>query len=179
MSNILYLRVLICEMMNTLGEKIRKLRESKQFTLKEVSNKLKVDTALISKIERSERNPTREQLSKFAKLYKSDEKELLLLFLAERVIYEIGDDDLVAEVLKLAEEKVKYGKSLSRTVGTILSDIAGLKKKLDKLRPFPLAQLQNLDQYFKVEYTFESNRIEGNTLTLQETALVVEKGMVG
>ena len=163
--------------MKTLGEKIRNLREAKQFTLKEASSKLNVDTALISKIERSERNPTREQLAKFAKLYKADEKELLLLFLAERVIYEIADDSLVMEVLKLAEERVKYGKSLNKTVNGILSEIEKFKKKLDKFRPFPLAQLQNLEQYFKVEYTFESNRIEGNTLTLQETALVVEKGM--
>lgn len=163
--------------MKTLGEKIRTLREAKKYTLKEVSSKLKIDVALLSKIERSDRNPTHEQLSKLTKYYKADEKELLLLFLAEKVIYEIGDKSLVMDVLKVAEEQLKYGKGLGTTVDAIISEVDKLKAKLDKFRPFPREQLQNLEQYFKVEYTFESNRIEGNTLTLQETALVVEKGM--
>lgn len=163
--------------MKTLGEKIRTLREAKNQTLKDVSSKLKIDVALISKIERNERKPTREQVSKFSKLYKADEKELLLLFLAEKVLYEIGDDSLVMDVLKVAEEQLKYGKDLSKTVDVIISEVDKLKIKLDKLRPFPVEQLKNLEQYYKVEYTFESNRIEGNTLTLQETALVVERGI--
>ncbi|MBA3705928.1 MAG: Fic family protein, partial [Bacteroidetes bacterium] len=163
--------------MKTLGEKIKILRTAKTLTLKDVSSKLKIDVALISKIERNERKPTREQVSKFAKHYKANEKELLLLFLAEKVIYEIGDHSLVMDVLRVAEEQLKYGKGLSKTVDAIISEIDKIKSKLDKFRPFPKEQLKNLEQYFKVEYTFESNRIEGNTLTLQETALVVEKGM--
>jgi Fic family protein len=163
--------------MKTLGENIKTLRQSKKLTLKDVSDKLHIDTALISKIERNDRKPTREQISMFAKLYKTNEKDLLLSFLADKVLYEIADNSLVMDVLKVAEEKLRYGKSLNKSVDAVISDIDTLKKKLDKLRPFPFDQLKNLEQYFKVEYTFESNRIEGNTLTLQETALVVEKGM--
>ncbi|MGV0947413.1 Fic family protein [Empedobacter falsenii] len=52
---------------------------------------------------------------------------------------------------------------------------------LDELKQH-LNQLMNLqnDKVTKaldIEYTYESNRIEGNTLTLQETALVIEKGL--
>lgn len=163
--------------MKTLGETIRNLRESKNLTLKDVSVKLNMDIALISKIERNNRKPTREQVATFAKLFKANEKELMLSYLADKVLYEIADDSLVMEVLRVAEEKLKYDKGLSGTVNSVISEIDKLKKKLDKLRPIPFDQLQNLEHYFKVEYTFESNRIEGNTLTLQETALVVEKGM--
>ncbi|MGQ0829024.1 MAG: Fic family protein [Bacteroidota bacterium] len=163
--------------MNTLGEKLRILRDVQKYKLKDVSSKLKIDMALVSKIERNERKPTREQVTKLAKLYKTNERELLLLFLAEKVIYEIADDTLVMDVLKVAEEQLKYGKGLNKTADAIILEIDKLKIKLDKLRPFPKEQLQNLEQYFKVEFTFESNRIEGNTLTLQETALVVEKGI--
>ena len=41
----------------------------------------------------------------------------------------------------------------------------------------PAALVQNLDEWFKVELTYTSNAIEGNTLTRRETALVVEKGI--
>ncbi len=37
--------------------------------------------------------------------------------------------------------------------------------------------MRNLDDWFRVELTFTSNAIEGNTLTRAETALVIEKGL--
>ncbi len=54
-------------------------------------------------------------------------------------------------------------------------------EQLDELKQH-LNQLGNLqsDKVVKaldIEYTYESNKIEGNTLTLQETALVIEKGL--
>lgn len=51
------------------------------------------------------------------------------------------------------------------------------KQKLDSFRPLPPELVKNLDEWFKVELTFTSNAIEGNTLTRAETALVVEKGL--
>jgi len=44
-------------------------------------------------------------------------------------------------------------------------------------RPMPTALVRNLDDWFRVELTYTSNAIEGNTLTRRETALVVEKGL--
>lgn len=51
------------------------------------------------------------------------------------------------------------------------------KKRLDGFHPLPDALVRNLDDWFRVELTFTSNAIEGNTLTRRETALVVEKGL--
>jgi Fic family protein len=51
------------------------------------------------------------------------------------------------------------------------------KQLLDQYRPFPDALTRNLDDWFRVELTYTSNALEGNTLTRQETALVVEKGL--
>jgi Fic family protein len=51
------------------------------------------------------------------------------------------------------------------------------KKSLDGFRPLPDALVHNLDDWFRVELTYTSNAIEGNTLTRRETALVVEKGL--
>src|SRR3989344_9521085 len=51
------------------------------------------------------------------------------------------------------------------------------KQRLDTFRPLPPELVKNLDAWFKVELTYTSNAIEGNTLTRAETALVVEKGI--
>src|SRR3989344_7479538 len=51
------------------------------------------------------------------------------------------------------------------------------KQRLDTFRPLPPELVKNLDAWFKIELTYTSNAIEGNTLTRAETALVVEKGL--
>lgn len=52
-----------------------------------------------------------------------------------------------------------------------------LKEQLSSLRPLPGEALKKIQDALDIEYTYESNRIEGNTLTLQETALVVNGGV--
>ena len=59
----------------------------------------------------------------------------------------------------------------------ILNQIDGLKAELSALRPLPAEALQKIQDAMRIEYTYDSNRIEGNTLTLQETALVVNEGI--
>ncbi len=51
------------------------------------------------------------------------------------------------------------------------------KSQLDTLRPLSPELIKNLDEWFKVELTYTSNAIEGNTLTRAETAVVIEKGL--
>lgn len=51
------------------------------------------------------------------------------------------------------------------------------KSTLDSLKPLPKDLIKNLNEWFRVELTYTSNAIEGNTLTRQETAMVVEKGL--
>lgn len=59
----------------------------------------------------------------------------------------------------------------------ILSEIDSLQSQLSSLRPLPPEALRKIQEALDIEYTYESNRIEGNTLTLQETALVVNEGV--
>ncbi|SFJ54309.1 Fic/DOC family protein [Paenibacillus sp. UNC496MF] len=56
-------------------------------------------------------------------------------------------------------------------------EIDQLKLQLDELRPLPAAAVRNLDEIYRVEWTYNSNAIEGNTLTLLETKLVLEDGL--
>ena len=64
-----------------------------------------------------------------------------------------------------------------REANTLIQQIDELKTCLASLRPLPQEALAKIEQALDIEYTYESNRIEGNTLTLQETALVVEEGL--
>lgn len=51
------------------------------------------------------------------------------------------------------------------------------KKRLDKLRPIPVHVLNRLQEEISVEWAYNSNAIEGNTLTLNETRVVLQQGI--
>lgn len=53
------------------------------------------------------------------------------------------------------------------------------KKILDSKRPLPKETLKSLEENFKLEWTYNSNAIEGNTLTLKETKVVLEGITIG
>ena len=59
----------------------------------------------------------------------------------------------------------------------ILAKIEQQKQKLDSLRPLNDEQLSNLKNYFDIELTYNSNAIEGNTLTYNETKIVLNEGL--
>lgn len=52
--------------------------------------------------------------------------------------------------------------------------IEELKAELDARRPLTQGELERLNEEFMIEFTYNSNAIEGNTLTLQETAMVLK-----
>ena len=66
---------------------------------------------------------------------------------------------------------------MSDELATLLRECDMLKASLSEIRPLPVEALQKIEEAFAIEYTYESNRIEGNTLTLQETELVVNEGV--
>ena len=59
----------------------------------------------------------------------------------------------------------------------LYGQLAELKGFLDDFRPFDVYQIEKLHEAFDTEYTYHSNKIEGNTLTLRETDLVINKGI--
>jgi len=58
-----------------------------------------------------------------------------------------------------------------------LSQIEAKKQKLDALRPLSREQLSNLKNHFDIEFTYNSNAIEGSTLTYTETKLILNEGL--
>jgi Fic family protein len=66
---------------------------------------------------------------------------------------------------------------MNREISPYLDVVDVKKAQLDALRPLPEELAHHLDEWATIELTYNSNAIEGNTLTLQETALVVEYGL--
>ncbi len=60
---------------------------------------------------------------------------------------------------------------------SILTILEGKKQLLDGFRPFSVNLVASLHEWFKIELTYTSNAIEGNTLSRAETALIVERGV--
>jgi HTH-type transcriptional regulator, competence development regulator len=102
--------------MQSLGNTIRNLREENDVPLRKVAAYLDIDQAILSKFEHGSRSPKREQVVQLAEFFKADKKPLLVQWLAEKILSELTDDEISAEALALAEEKLKVkngGKDLN------------------------------------------------------------------
>jgi transcriptional regulator with XRE-family HTH domain len=92
-----------------LGETLRQLREEKGLLLRQVAADLEMDTALLSKIERGERSLKREQLVKAADTFGVPSRDLLVIWLAEKVIQLLAGDPLALEALDKCRNQLKKG----------------------------------------------------------------------
>ncbi len=59
----------------------------------------------------------------------------------------------------------------------LLKSIEGKKRELDRHRPLNPSINRNLEEEFAIAWTYNSNAIEGNTLSLQETEIVINTGI--
>lgn len=103
----------------SFGEYIRKLREENSLPLRKVAALLDIDPSTLSKIERGERSANKEMLPILSNLYKKDEETLGLILLSDKVAYELLEEKNPNEILKVAEEKIKYLKSKNLQQGSL------------------------------------------------------------
>lgn len=92
----------------SIGEIIRAYREEKGMLLRQLAALMDIDSAILSKIERSEKRATKEQIIKFADVLGINQNELMIQYLSEKNAYEIADEITAKQVLKVAEKKVEY-----------------------------------------------------------------------
>jgi Fic family protein len=157
---------------------LKNAREQKGLKTREVAQLLCIDQALVSKFETGTRKPTKEQVTKLAALLEINFETLITIWLKEKVIYEIGHEEFALQALKDAEIEIKSlrissANKISQQLQKMLDEIDALKLKLEAFSSIDNSQI---NQDSELEYTFESNRLEGNTLTLSETDLVVNEG---
>ena len=96
----------------SFGEHLRTLREDAELTLKTVAEQINIDTSLLAKIERNERQPTKKIIKQVSEYFNVDEKELKNNFLSDQIASKIIEEEADLSILKVAEEKVKYLKTV-------------------------------------------------------------------
>lgn len=165
---------------------INQKRKEHNLKISDLAAKLNIDTSLMSRILSNKRKPTRQQLKTLSNILDISFLDLMKECLVDEVVDILKEYPQVAqEILCVAEERVQYLMSnqkfkiisLSKDLMEELRTIDSLKNKWDKCRPLNQIQLKKMEEYFLTSYTYESNRIEGNTLTFQETHLVINEGI--
>ncbi len=87
-----------------LGKRIKELREEQKLLQRQLAAVLEIDTPMFSKIERGDRRAKREQVITLAQQFKVDERELLTLWLADKIldIVENENNSLKQEAIDIA-----------------------------------------------------------------------------
>ena len=63
------------------------------------------------------------------------------------------------------------------TLQDLLQKADSYKQKISSARPLAKEELKSLDNYFRIGFTYSSNALEGNTLTISETKILLEDGL--
>ena len=91
-----------------LGNKIKELRDKHEVLQRQLAAYLEIDTPMFSKIERGDRRAKRSQVVQLAKYFQIDEKEMLTLWLADKVLYALeGEDELCLGAIEVARSEIE------------------------------------------------------------------------
>lgn len=90
-----------------IGDRIRELREQDNILLRHLAAQLDIDTAMLSKMERGDRFFRKEDIVALAKIFKQPEEDLLTLWLADKILKTIEEEDHKEQALKLALKSIK------------------------------------------------------------------------
>ena len=158
---------------------LKNAREQKELKTREVAQILGIDQALISKFESGARKPTKDQVFRLAQLLEIDYETIMIAWLKEKIIYEIGDEEFALKAIKLAEQEIQNKQrnniaSISSKVQIILQEIETLKSQLLSFNHF---ESRRIHKMLELEFIFECNRLNGNSLTLEETKSVINEGL--
>ncbi len=171
--------------MKTLETTLSAARKDLNLKLREAAAVTSIDAALLSKYESGDRLPSEKHLLALVEGYNLNLVELRKLWVSEKVSNLVRYEPNAMNILYAAESRVEYLMSAKTfEVETLSDSLQAQLKRIDTLaiewkatKPLNAVQLKKMREYFKTEYTFESNRIEGNTLSLQETHLVINEGL--
>ena len=95
------------------SERIKELRIQKQMLQRQLAAALDIDTATYCEIEKGERKAKREQVEIIAQLLSVDKKELVTLWLADKVYDVVGDETNAQDILNVVNENiVRYGQDI-------------------------------------------------------------------
>ena len=91
-----------------LPDLLRRLRTEHKLPLRKVAAKLDMDVAILSKMERGERKLNKEVVLKMAEIYQHDPDPLVIMYLSEKIVEDIGEESLALQGLIAAEGEIRY-----------------------------------------------------------------------
>ncbi|MBE8724161.1 helix-turn-helix domain-containing protein [Flavobacterium hungaricum] len=158
---------------------LKNAREQKGFKTRELAQLANIDQALISKFESGARKPTKDQITKLSQLLDIDYETLMIAWLKEKILYEIGDEEFALKALLLAEQEIQKNKKeidseIISSNQIILDEIEKLKNQLQSFNHF---QLRQISKTLESEFVFQNIHSNGNSLTLEETKSVINDGI--
>ena len=90
------------------GRKIKELRDEQGVLQRQLAALLEIDTPMFSKIERGDRKAKREHVIKMAEYFHQDVNEMLTLWLADKVLETVKNEDGInLAAIKIAKEEIK------------------------------------------------------------------------
>lgn len=93
--------------MEKFGLYIRSLREQAKLPLRKLASSLDIDQSTLSKIERGERQFTSEMVPKLAKIFSIEYKNLQIMFLKEKLLSDLTNQDFAIEALTEVQKELK------------------------------------------------------------------------
>lgn len=169
-------------MLNTL---LKSARQQAGYSLSQLSERSGIDIGLLSKYENNQRLPSEAHIKQLANALELPVAALKRSWQVERVYQMLEDEDDFQSIVQEASSRYIASKSTQviaqQTAFPELSDLlqqaAALQAEWQAKRPLHGTQLLKMQEYFRGAYTYESNRIEGNSLTFSETHLVINEGL--
>ncbi len=158
---------------------LKNAREQKGLKTRELAQLAGIDQALISKFESGTRKPTKDQVTKLSQLLEIDYETLMVAWLKEKILYEIGDNEFALKALLLVEQEIQKNKkeidsAILSSNQIILDEIETLKNQFQSFNHFELRQISKT---LELEFIFKSIHSNGNALTLEETKSVINDGI--
>ena len=91
-----------------LGKRVKELRDENGVLQRQLAALLEIDTPMFSKIERGDRRAKRTQVVQLANYFNVDEKELLTLWVADKVLDAVEDEDeFKHDAIKVAQDVIE------------------------------------------------------------------------
>lgn len=90
-----------------LAELIKSEREKKGFLMKELASVIGVDITVISRIEKGERKPTKEQLTNLIEALELDNEKTFTLWLSDKIIQEVENEEFGIKAINLTKKRLK------------------------------------------------------------------------
>ena len=94
--------------LTTFGERIKKLRDDNKLPQRKVAALLDIDSSLLAKYERNERQPSRETIIRIASVFNVDSTELIAEAFSDKLAYQLFENEVDSKILRVVESKVEY-----------------------------------------------------------------------